>query len=415
MDDLEPLIRKLKHAKIVMLGEASHGTHEYYLWRSYISRRLISEHGFDFIAVEGDWPDCYKLNRYVKGYNEAGDSANEVLHKFNRWPTWMWANWEITGLAEWMRKYNAGRPKNLKAGFYGLDVYSLSESLQALKNYLIKKDPVAWKATEKAMDCFEPYKDEDGQEYAMSMRLSPESCENEVVNMLATIRKQMPTYDTDHEAVFSVEQNALVAVNAESYYRNMVTGRMNTWNLRDKHMMDTLKRLIDFTGPKSKAIIWEHNTHIGDARATDMKRDGLFNIGELVRLEYGNNEIMLVGLGSHSGTVIASDHWDGEIEVMDQPKASPGTWEDIMHKAGGENRLVMTNEPAISEIFDDYIGHRAIGVVYHPEREKYGNYVPTVIPKRYDAFIYLDKTMALHPLHLRPNGHLMPETFPWGF
>src|SRR6185437_1637315 len=139
MDDLEPLIRKLKHAKIVMLGEASHGTHEYYLWRSYISRRLISEHGFDFIAVEGDWPDCYKLNRYVKGYNEAGDSANEVLHKFNRWPTWMWANWEITGLAEWMRKYNAGRPKNLKAGFYGLDVYSLSESLQALKNYLIKK------------------------------------------------------------------------------------------------------------------------------------------------------------------------------------------------------------------------------------------------------------------------------------
>ncbi|HCL83450.1 MAG TPA: protein-L-isoaspartate O-methyltransferase, partial [Chitinophagaceae bacterium] len=257
-NSLDPLFKRIGDARIVMLGEASHGTHEYYNWRSYITRRLIEEKGFGFIAVEGDWPDCYRLNRYIKNYTEEGKGAYKVLHAFKRWPTWMWANWEIIALADWLQQYNSKRTLNKKAGFYGLDIYSLWESMDSIMQYLKKTDPKALKAAEEAFRCFEPYQEEEGRSYARATQFVPELCENEVVHLLKEIRAKLPTYNTDHENVFNAEQNALVMVHAEKYYRAMIHGGPHSWNLRDEHMMQTLDRLLDFHGENAKAVIWAH-------------------------------------------------------------------------------------------------------------------------------------------------------------
>jgi erythromycin esterase-like protein len=413
--DLDPLFDRIGDARIVMLGEASHGTHEYYTWRAQISKKLIEEKGFNFIAVEGDWPDCYRLNRFVKGYDTDYKSAFKVLHEFNRWPTWMWANWEIAALAEWMQKHNTGLPANKKAGFYGLDVYSLWESMDYIMQYLKKTDPGALKVAEEAYRCFEPYRKDEGRSYANASMLVPELCQNEVVNMLKEIQRKLPQYNTDHENVFSAEQNAIVTVNAEKYYRAMIEGGPNSWNIRDKHMADTLSRLLTFHGEKSKAIIWEHNTHVGDARATDMADDGMFNIGELARMQHKDKGVVLVGFGSYQGTVMAGRSWGAPMQAMQMPDARKGSWEYLLHKADeGDKLLLMEDFAGNDMIMSNHIGHRAIGVVYNPQHEQYGNYVPTILPLRYDAFIYLDKTKALHPLHIKPDGHQVPETYPFG-
>lgn len=414
-DDIQPLLDRIGDAKVVMLGEASHGTHEYYTWRAQISKRLIEEKGFNFIGVEGDWPDCYRLNRFIKGYDNAGGSAFKVLHQFNRWPTWMWANWEISALAEWMHKHNAGLPANKKAGFYGLDVYSLWESMEYMMQYLQKTDPAALKVAEEAYRCFEPYRKDEGRTYAYASRFVPELCQTEVVNLLKEIRRKLPQYNTDHENVFSAEQNALVMSNAEKYYRAMIEGGPNSWNIRDNHMADTLNRLLAFHGDNAKAIVWQHNTHIGDARATDMAAEGMVNTGELARTHYKNKNVVLVGFGSYEGTVMAGQSWGAPMQTMQMPQARKESWEYLLHQAGGENKLLLMNDFTGNELFmENHIGHRAIGVVYNPLHERYGNYVPTVVPLRYDAFIYLDKTKALHPLHIKPDGHQLPETYPFG-
>lgn len=411
--DLDPLMKRIGDARIVMLGEASHGTHEYYTWRSQITKRLIQEKDFNFIAVEGDWPDCYSLNRYIKQYL-AGKKAVDVLHQFNRWPTWMWANWEIVALAEWLYTYNNSLPNNRKIGFYGLDVYSLWDSMQAIKKYLEKVDPPALKVANEAFKCFEPYKKDDGSSYAYASRMVPELCETEVINLLKEIQQRMPGYDSDYEMAFSTEQNALVAVNAEKYYRAMVKGGAESWNVRDGHMEETLERLLNFYGRDSKVIVWEHNTHIGDSRYTDMADEGMYNTGELVRDKYPKEDVVLVGFGSYEGTVIASKSWGAPMRVMDVPKAKEGTWEHLLHQAGTENKLLLMDTLMNETFLEDRIGHRAIGVVYNPEHERYGNYVPSIMPMRYDAFIYIDKTAALHPLHIKTEIKGMPETYPFG-
>lgn len=408
--DLDPLMQEIGDARFVLLGEASHGTHEYYTWRAKITKRLITEKKFSMIAVEGDWPDCYRLNRYIKGYPGAGESAKEVLHAFNRWPTWMWANWEIVALSEWLRKHNKDLPANKKTGFYGLDVYSLWESMEAIVKYLEKTDPAALKSVQKAMDCFEPYNVREGFSYAERNYGLTESCTKEVQNLLAEIRKKMPLYDSDHEAVFSAEQNALVAVNAEKYYQVMLRGGEASWNIRDRHMTETIDRLMNFHGAESKIIVWEHNTHIGDARATDMKRAGLVNVGQLVKEAHEKEGVVRVGFGSYSGTVAAAYHWGSEMRKMKIPDARTGSWEYFLHKSGGGNKLLLSKD--IKEL-TTAIGHRAIGVVYDPDFE-FGNYVPSIIPQRYEAFIFLDKTQAIHSLHIEPDGLQMPETYPWG-
>ena len=325
--DLDVLLNEIGDAHFVLLGEASHGTHEYYTWRTRISKRLIKEKGFSMIAVEGDWPDCYRLNRYIKAYQDAGKSAKDVLADFNRWPTWMWANWETVALTEWLRKHNENLTTNKKIGFYGLDVYSLWESMESIFRYLHKNDPVAFHSVQKAMDCFEPYNVREGFSYAKRSYGLSADCEEEVVKLLADIRNRMPWFDTDHEAVFNAEQNALVAVNAERYYHAMLGAGESTWNIRDRHMAETAERLMHFHGPDAKIIIWEHNTHIGDARATDMKRSGLVNIGQLIKEKHDRQGVYRIGFGSFEGTVMAGYNWGAPMKKMQMPNAKKDSWE----------------------------------------------------------------------------------------
>jgi erythromycin esterase-like protein len=414
--DLDPLLDFIGDARYVLLGEASHGTAEYYTWRTKISQRLITEKGFSFIAVEGDWPDCYRVNRYVKGLADAGENAREVLHAFQRWPTWMWANQEIVALVEWLRRHNNGRSDEKKVGFYGLDVYSLWESLYAVMGYLQRFDPAALPAAWRAFRCFEPY-GENVQEYARATRFVPNSCEDQVVTVLQEIRRKAQESPAgDREAQFAAQQNALVLQNAEAYYRTMVRGGADSWNLRDSHMTETLERLMKHHGPGAKAIVWEHNTHIGDARFTDMADEGEFNVGQLVRERHGDEGVVLVGFGSHRGSVIAGRQWEAPMERMRVSSAREGSWEDVLHRAGEDDRLLLLAPAQQTAELLRPRGHRAIGVVYHPEYEHYGNYVPTVLPRRYDAFVYLDVSHALHPLHEvqpREEGEV-PETYPSG-
>ncbi len=414
INDLDALIEIIGDSKYVLLGEASHGTHEYYTWRMQISKKLIEKKGFSFIAVEGDWPDCYRVNRYIKNYPDSGKSAFDVLHAFNRWPTWMWANWEIVALTEWLRKHNEPLPKNRKTGFYGLDVYSLWESFDTIIKYLDKKDPATKHTADNALKCFEPYRAGEGRAYARATLMVPSICEKAVVDLLTQVRKNMPSYNTDPEAVMSAEQNALVIVNAERYYRAMVRPGPDSWNIRDNHMVDTLNRLVKFHGHEAKAIVWEHNTHIGDARATDMVREGSVNVGQLLNEQHKKDGVFAVGFGSYKGTVIAGREWGDIMRVMHQPEAIPDSWEFLLHQLDSKNRIVFMNEEMKKQIGKKEIGHRAIGVVYQPQYEFLGNYVPSLMPQRYDAFVYLDETSALHPLHIKPDGHQMPETFPFG-
>ena len=410
--DLDALIEDIADRPVVMLGEASHGTHEFYTWRTAISKRLIVEKGFRFIAVEGDWPDCYKINRYVKGYKDAGDNIRAVLQNFDRWPTWMWANWEVAALAEWLREYNSQLPGDRKIGFYGLDVYSLWDSMREMVHYLEKEDPQAALSVIKAIECFEPF-EENEQLYAR-YSLTEHSCRDKVIDLLKEIRMKAHFLDGDREAGFNTEQNALIAVNAEKYYRAMMSFDNESWNVRDTHMMETLDRLLHFHGRDAKGIVWEHNTHIGDARATDMHRAGMVNIGQLAREQFGINKVYLAGFGTYRGSVIAGNEWGAPMQEMEVPEARSGSIESELHHDSDEDRYILFHSDGNLNKYNGSIHHRAIGVVYHPERERYGNYVPSLMPQRYDAFIFLDETRALHPLHLKPHSEKMPDTFPFG-
>ncbi len=410
--DLDPLVDKIGDAKIVMLGEASHGTHEYYSWRTAISKRLIQEKDFDFIAVEGDWPDMFKINSFIKSKSKDPEDVIGVLDQFKRWPTWMWANWEVAALMDWLKNYNSSVTPGNKVGFYGLDVYSLWESMDAVMDYLKKEDPDSMELAKNAFKCFEPFNEDEGIAYARATRFVPVTCEQEVIDLLVNIRNTFPTLANDDESALSARQNALVAVNAERYFRIMIRSGAESWNVRDRHMEETLSALLDFHGPGSKAIVWEHNTHIGDARATNMAKRGMVNLGQLVRVKYNPENVVLVGFGSYEGSVIAGKEWGAPMQIMQVPEAQKGSWEYYLHQLENKNKLLIFNN---ENEFKKPIEHRAIGVVYNPEQEKYGNYVPSIINQRYDAFIYIDYSQALHPLHVQADKKKMPESFPFNF
>lgn len=423
--DLDPIVDRVGDARLVLLGEASHGTSEFYTWRDRISRRLIQEKGFDFVAVEGDWPDCYEVNRYVRALPGAGASAHDVLHAFARWPTWMWANREVVAFAEWLRRRNDGQPPERRTGFFGLDVYSLWESMEAVLGYLEGVDAEAAERARQAYGCFDPYAN-DVQEYAFASRYVPQSCEEEVVGILRELRAKARRYlrapddEPDgllrREALFDAQQNALVAKNAEAYYRIMVRGGPASWNLRDTHMTDTLERLLAHHGTGSRGIVWEHNTHVGDARATDMAAGGMVNVGQLARERWGADDVVLVGFSSHSGSVIAGRWWGAPMERMIVPPARTGSWEDVVHELrDGKDGFIATDGLRDVRSARERRGHRAIGVVYNPAQEKHGNYVPTVLPDRYDIVLHVDRSAALSPLHYEAeqDGE-PPETFPSG-
>ncbi len=413
--DLDPLMYRIGDAKYVLLGEASHGTHEYYTWRAKITQRLIQEKGFSFVGVEGDWPDCYRLNRFAKGYLNSGKDLLSVMDEFKRWPTWMWANWETAAFIDWLKAFNEELTSDKKVGFYGLDVYSFKESMNSIIQYLEENDPKALVLAKNAKKCFEPYSKDDGQSYARASSLVPELCEKEILDLLTEIRKNASNYDHDPENALSTEQNAIITRNAEKYYRAMIRRGPASWNIRDQHMVATIERLMKFHGDTAKVIVWEHNTHIGDARATDMAREGMVNVGQLLREQYANEGVVAVGFGSYKGSVIAGRDWGDSMRKIKMPEAVQGSWEQLFHLASkGENRLLLMNQISTEECLSHPIGHRAIGVVYNPEQEQFGNYVPTILPKRYDAFIFLDETTALHPLHIQPDGNQTPDTYPFG-
>ena len=289
--DLNPLLDLIGDARFVLLGEASHGTHEYYDWRAEISKRLILEKGFNFIAVEGDWPECYEINTYIKGGR--GVASHTVLEVFKRWPTWMWSNHEVGALVEWLRECNQKKDTEHKVGFYGLDVYSLWESLAAITRYLEKYEPRAVDVAYQAYRCFEPY-GENFEEYAHASAFVPEGCESEVLGILAHLQEsRVALRKKDPESYFDAEQNAIVAKNAEQYYRTLLRGGAASWNVRDQHMVETLERLMAHHGKHSRAIVWAHNTHIGDARATDMHHAGMNNVGQLVRERHVASGVVL--------------------------------------------------------------------------------------------------------------------------
>lgn len=413
-EDLDPLLAQVGDARFVLLGEASHGTAEYYDWRAQISMRLIQEHGFSFIAVEGDWPDCYRINRFIKDEPNSGERPVDVLRAFERWPTWMWANHEIEALIQRLRRHNHDLPEHRRVGFYGLDVYSLWDSMHAVTEYLEKVDHGAAETARRAFHCFEPY-GEDVYEYARATNWVPTSCEDEVVRLLLELQRH-PQAGGSGEEFFNAEQNALVAKNAEHYYRTMVRGDAESWNIRDRHMMETLNRLVEHHGPGAKAIVWEHNTHVGDARFTDMADSGMVNVGQLVREEHAADGVVLVGFSSYEGSVIAGHAWDAPMEAIQVPPGREGSWEDVLHTAAsGDKLLLFQPHDRDDDTLRESRGHRAIGVVYNPHHEQYGNYVPTVMPLRYDALLYIDETHALHPLGLAGKvDHEAPETYPTG-
>jgi erythromycin esterase len=413
--DLDPLIDAIGDSRYVLLGEATHGTSEFYTWRAEISKRLITEKGFSFIAVEGDWPDCYAVDRFTKGLG--GNSAQKMLHAFSRWPTWMWANREVVELVNWMSIHNERAPSKQQVGFYGLDVYSLWDSMHAVMDYLTNIDPELARAAQRAYSCFEPY-DEDVHEYARATALVPTSCEDDAVRLLAALRSKASELKEDGaDAYFNAEQNALITKNAELYYRTMVRGGPGSWNVRDNHMVETLERLTKHHGPDAKAIVWEHNTHVGDARFTDMARSGMVNVGQLVRQAHEREGVFLVGFGTHHGSVIAGREWGAPMEKMAVPDAKDGSYEHAIDRAEvGDSIFIFDrdDEASYKHLLDPR-GHRAIGVVYDPRTEHWGNYVPTILPRRYDAFLYIEETKAVDPLHMAVlvDGQ-PPETYPSG-
>ena len=410
-DGIDTLLEAIGDARFVLLGEASHGTSDYYTYRAEITKRLITERGFDFVAVEGDWPDCFWINLWVKGRADARRNAHEVLGDFERWPTWMWANEEVASFLEWLRLHNASSGN--RVGFYGLDVYSLWDSLYVVFEYLREHHPGHLDTARSAVRCFEPYA-EDPQRYAWATRMLPDACVDEVVSLLADVRGRAGTLDGEPEAELDAVQNAEVVAGAERYYRALVGSDDQSWNVRDIHMTDTLDRLVAHDSPDAKAVVWEHNTHIGDARATPMRGAGLVNVGQLVRERHARDGVFLCGFGGHRGAVIASDAWGSDATRFPVPSAQAGTHEALLHEGLGVPSVLVFGRDRSGPWLSSTRGHRAIGVVYDPGAERYGNWVPTIMGKRYDAFVYFDQTSALHPLHGEPIAYRAEkETYPW--
>jgi putative phosphoribosyl transferase len=410
ISDLNAWIKSIAHHKIIMLGESTHGTKEYYALRAEISKKLIDEYDYRFIAVEGDWPDCYYMTKHI--YSTEERSSREVVMKhFRRWPTWMWANDEIPKLIDWMKQ--SGR-----CGFYGLDVYSLFESMDEIKKHLIHITPKIAGRILEGYRCFESYQCNE-IDYAKSLLKMPRGCQEEVVsNLRELLRVRLEETSLTKEQLFDVKQNARVINNAEKYYRTMMTGGADSWNIRDHHMMETLENLLNLHGPNAKCIVWAHNTHIGDYHATDMLESGYINLGGLAREKFGMEQVYLTGFSSYQGEVTAGKAWGAPFKKMVLPKAKAGSIEDYFHKSAMNLKATqlltdlknVRKDSTLNRVF----GHRAVGVVYDPNHESHGNYVPTSLAKRYDAMIFVDRTTSLSPLSDFVATGEFPETYPIG-
>jgi len=408
--DLDPLLEQVGDAQLVLVGEASHGTQEFYAWRDQLTRRLVAEQGFSFVAVEGDWPDCRRLHRWVVGEDPADLEA--ALRGYDRWPTWMWANTAVREAARWLRQHNEDQPPGRRVGFHGLDVYSLQRSMREVVAWLRAHEPDLVDAAVSAYGCFDPF-GRDPFDYAAATRWVPETCEDQVVDVLRLLCERRAETDGDR---FAAEQNAAVVAGAERYYRAAVRGGAESWNARDVHMADTLDRLLEHQGPGAKGVVWAHNTHVGDARATDMAENGMTNLGQLARERHADDGVVLVGMAAHRGEVVAGRAWGAPSQRVRVPAAREGSLEDLLHQALPDQPALLVHPPAYDQPrwLRTSTDHRAIGVVYDPARERWGNYVPSTVGDRYDALMWFGETTALTPLREEPGGDPEPATAPWG-
>jgi erythromycin esterase-like protein len=416
------LLNAIGGARVVLLGEASHGTHEFYRERARLTRLLIETRGFNAVAVEADWPAAYRVNCFVRGASD-DQTASEALDEFRRFPTWMWRNADVLDFAGWLREHNA-RTKGRQAGFYGLDLYSLRESMEAVLDYLDKVDPEAAQRARFRYSCFDAFgEDPQAYGYAASYSLS-QNCEREVVTQLVEMRRQAAEHTRHDGAVaedeqFFAEQNARLVKNAERYYRSMFEDQAASWNLRDRHMTETLNALLDHLsrpGAPAKVVVWAHNSHLGDARATEMSARGELNVGQLVREQYGPLAFNL-GFTTYTGTVTAARDWGQAAERRQVRPALPGSYEHLFHQTGQPRFWLDLRErtPLIDALHQPRL-ERAIGVIYRPETERRSHYFHARLPDQFDALLHIDETRAVEPLERSAEwvrGEV-PETFPTG-
>jgi erythromycin esterase-like protein len=425
--DHDALLDRIGEARFVLLGEASHGSHEFYSERARITRRLVEEKGFDAVAIEGDWPDVHRLNRWVKG-GSADRDADAALGSFGRFPTWMWRNKEMIEFVRWLRAHNESRasrtPARRKIDIYGMDLFSLYASMDAVLTYLERVDPAAAKRARARYACFGHYgKDSTAYAHAAGLGLGT-SCENEVVQQLQEMSQRALEHARNDggsagDELFHIEQNARLVKNAEKYYRFMFRGATVTWNLRDRHMADTLGAIVQHLDHElrrtSKICVWAHNSHLGDARATEMGRDGELNVGQLVRERYARDAFLL-GFTTYEGQVSAASDWDGPVEKKALRPALEGSYEALFHGLAMPSFTVLPDaDGRLPDVLRRERLERAVGVVYRPETERQSHWFGAHLADQFDAVIHIDRTHAVEPLErsARWHGPDVPDTFPF--
>ncbi|MBI5279595.1 MAG: erythromycin esterase family protein [Burkholderiales bacterium] len=415
------LLALAARGRLALLGEASHGTHEFYAERAELTKRLIAEKGFTAVVVEADWPDAWRVNRYVRGIGDDPDAAT-ALASFERFPTWMWRNTEVRDFAEWLRDHNSRLPPSRRAGFYGMDLYSLYTSMRAVLDYLDREDPEAARRARFRYACFDHYgEDSQAYGYAASFGLKA-SCEDEVVQQLREMNRlvaQGPATGGDPDEAFFAQQNARLVRNAEEYYRTMFHGRVSSWNMRDSHMVETLqaldRHLAATRGRPPRMAVWAHNSHLGDASATEMGEMGEWNVGQLARDRWGL-DAALIGFSTNHGTVTAATEWDSPGLKRRVRPGLPGSFEELFHRAGEGAFWLDLGEPGLAALLAARRLQRAIGVIYAPQSERLSHYFHTRLPAQFDAMVHIDETRALEPLVPEPQWHTgePPETWPSG-
>jgi erythromycin esterase-like protein len=420
-EGMGPLIDAIGDARLVLIGEATHGTHEFYRIRAELTKALVSQKGFNLVAVEADWPDAYRVNRWVR--HAAGEpDAETALGDFTRFPRWMWRNRDVVDFIEWLRTHNASQPAASQVGFYGLDLYSLHASMEAVLEYLQKVDPAGAERARYRYGCFEDFgEDTQAYGYAANFGLS-RSCEDDAVAQLLELRRRAAEYASRDGRIaadeyFFAEQNARLVRNAEGYYRSMFGGRVESWNLRDTHMMETLEALlahVQQTAGTARAVVWAHNSHLGDARATYMGKIGELNLGQLVRQKHGS-QAFLLGFTTHTGTVTAASNWDEPAQRKRVRPSMTGSYERLFHDGGVERFLLLLREGPVREALRGERLERAIGVIYRPESERLSHYFQARLPEQFDAVLHIDQTTALEPLERWAHDEAdVPETYPTG-
>jgi erythromycin esterase-like protein len=414
---LDAIAARAARSSVVLIGEASHGTREFYATRAALTERLVRDHGFGAVALEADWPDTFRAHRYVTGRSD-DSGAVEALSDFRRFPAWMWRNVVMRDFVEWLAAYNRGRDRAEQAGLFGLDLYSLHASIEAVLHYLDTADPAAAIRARARYRCFEYFGD-SAQGYGFAVTHGADSCEDAAVAQLVDLRRQalrlpLAGGQAADEEFFSAEQNARLVMNAERYYRAMYRGRESTWNLRDTHMADTLDALRErMPGASRGVVVWAHNSHLGDARATDMGRRGEVNLGQLVRERYGGNAFS-IGFSTFDGTVTAADDWDAPMERKRVRPGLAGSYERVFHESGVARFWIDLLEPGVAQALEGPLLQRAIGVIYRPKTERWSHYFEAQLPRQFDLMIHLDRTQALEPLDRSAGWDEgePPETWP---